>query len=195
VHAYVLMDNHVHLLLTPGERESASELMRKLGQHYVQHFNSVHKRTGGLWEGRFKSCLVDDQSAYLLNCYRYIELNPVRAGMVRAPADYHWSSHCANAEGAASTLIKPHRRFLGLASDAVTRRAVYRLLFNGMTCVRELEVIRDAVNRGFALGSAAFVAEIERATGRRATGPRGRKKKGQIREDLSLIFRPAEKGI
>jgi putative transposase len=192
VHAFVLMTNHVHLLLTPGEKESASELMRKLGQHYVQHFNHVHKRTGGLWEGRFKSCLVDDQSSYLLTCYRYIESNPVRAGMVRHPSDYPWSSYCVNAEGAPSTLIKPHRRFLALARDAATRRAAYRLLFNDLP-EHELDYIRAASNRGFALGTPSFIAEIERASGRRATGPRGRKKKGQTLEGSVPNFPPRGK--
>jgi putative transposase len=176
VHAYVLMDNHVHLLVTPWEKQSASELMRKLGQHYAQHFNKVHKRTGALWEGRFKSFVVDSEG-YLLRCYRYVERNPVRAGMVRRASEYPWSSYGINAEGKDSTLVEPHPKFLGLARDGATRRAVYRQLVNEDLSPQEIEIIRAAARSGFALGSAAFIDEVERATGRRAETIR--KKKGR----------------
>ncbi len=101
VHAYVLMTNHVHLLLTPDEADSASLLMKYLGQHYVQHINQRYGRTGTLWEGRFKSCLAQSQT-YVLACHRYIEMNPVRAGMVAHPGQYRWSSYAVNADGAGS---------------------------------------------------------------------------------------------
>src|SRR5687767_15080188 len=107
IHAYVLMTNHVHLLLTPSDRDGLSLTMKHLGQRYVQHFNHVHKRTGGLWEGRYRAAFVD-REYYLLCCYRYIEMNPVRARMVRHPGDYKWSSYAVNAQGISSELIDPH---------------------------------------------------------------------------------------
>ena len=166
IHAYVLMTNHVHLLATPVERESMSELMRKLGQKYVQHFNRVHKRTGTLWEGRFRSCLVDTET-YLLRCHRYIELNPVRAGMARGPAEYAWSSHRANARGEPSTLLEAHPTVLALGRNPAARRTAYRELFREDLSNVELEEIRSASRGGFALGSKQFIAEIEKACGRR----------------------------
>jgi putative transposase len=167
VHAYVLMTNHVHLLATPNDRNSMSEMMRRLGQKYAQHFNRVHKRTGTLWEGRFKSCLVDSQS-YLLRCYRYIELNPVRAGMVRRPADYRWSSYRVNGQGESSTLIEPHRSYLALGRNPADQRTAYRNLFKDDPTEEELKEIRSATRGGFALGSKQFIAEVEDASGRRA---------------------------
>jgi putative transposase len=107
IHAYVLMPNHVHLLVTPAQPENISRAMRRLGQRYVQHFNRAHARTGAMWEGRFKSIPVDSRP-YLLKCQRYIEQNPVRAGLVAHPRDYPWSSYRYNAEGWPSTLLKPH---------------------------------------------------------------------------------------
>lgn len=168
VHAYVLMTNHVHVLATPNERNSMSEMMRRLGQKYAQHFNRVHKRTGGLWEGRFKSCVVDSQG-YLLRCYRYVELNPVRAGMVRRPWEYLWSSHRVNARGESSTLIEPHRIYLALGRNPADRRTAYRNLFKDDPSDHEVHEIRSATRGGFALGSKEFVAEVEAACGRRAT--------------------------
>ncbi len=177
IHAYVLMTNHVHLLATPVERESMSELMRKLGQKYVQHFNRVHKRTGALWEGRFRSCLVDTET-YLLRCHRYIELNPVRAGMVHRPAEYPWSSHRANARGEPSTLLEPHPAVLALGRNPASRRTAYRELFNEEPSATELAEIRSVSRGGFALGSRKFVAEVAKACGRRAQ--RARVKRDEI---------------
>jgi putative transposase len=107
VHAYVLMDNHVHLLVTPAKDDSMSRMMKAVGERYVRAFNKRHKRTGTLWEGRFKSSIVET-AKYLFTLYRYIELNPVRAGMVAHPSEYAWSSYGANAEGAEVILVKPH---------------------------------------------------------------------------------------
>jgi putative transposase len=111
VHAYVLMPNHIHLLLTPEQPENVSRAMRRLGQRYVQHFNRAHGRTGAMWEGRFKSIPVDSH-LYLLKCQRYIEQNPTRAGLVAHPRDYPWSSYRYNADRWPSTLVKPHSLYL-----------------------------------------------------------------------------------
>jgi len=169
IHAYVLMTNHVHLLLTPGRRDGASLLMKHLGQRYVQYINRVYDRSGTLWEGRFRSSIVQAES-YLLRCQRYIELNPVRARMVDAPRAYAWSSFGANALGHRDDLITPHPLFLALGPDDVRRRTAYLELFRGELEPTELEEIRTSANAGYALGDERFRKEIAIALGRR-TGP------------------------
>jgi len=169
IHAYVMMTNHVHLLLTPGRPDGASLLMKHLGQRYVQYVNRVYDRRGTLWEGRFRSSIVQAET-YLLRCQRYIELNPVRAGMVDTPGAYPWSSFGANALGDRGELITPHPIFLALGPDEVTRRAAYLELFRGGLGPMELEEIRASANAGYALGNERFRKEMAVALGRRA-GP------------------------
>lgn len=171
VHAYVLMTNHVHLLLTPRAAPSASLLMKHLGQRYVQYVNRTHGRTGSLWEGRFRSSIVDSDG-YFLRCQRYVELNPVRARMVAHPREYPWSSHDANALGAPSLLVVPHDEYLTLGSDPQERSASYRALLQEVMSDRELEEIRSAVNGGFALGGEAFKARLDSILGRRTSAAR-----------------------
>lgn len=174
IHAYVLMTNHVHLLVTPQRADSASLLMKHLGQRYVQYVNRTYRRSGTLWEGRFRSCLTQTED-YVLACYRYIELNPVRAGMVVRPQDYRWSSYHANALGKASRLIAPHDEYLRLGWDEVARLEAYRALFKAHLDEEVVGQIRSATNGNFALGSERFQREIEMALGRRATrGQAGR---------------------
>ncbi len=120
IHAYVLMTNHVHLLLTPRDRDSISRLLQYVGRRYVPYVNHRYGRTGTLWEGRFKASVID-ASEYLLRCYRYIELNPVRAGMVDAARGYRWSSYRANTQGAADPAVSPHEVYLGLGKDGRAR--------------------------------------------------------------------------
>ncbi|MGB9107580.1 MAG: transposase [Telluria sp.] len=151
VHAYVLMSNHVHLLLSPDSAESASTMMQRLGQRYVQYFNRRHTRTGTLWEGRFRSSPVQDER-YFLVCQRYIELNPVRAHMVDAPADYPWSSHRTNAYGHASPLITPHATYASLGKLPAVRHAAYRHLFEEALSEEVLDEIRKAGNSNRPLG-------------------------------------------
>ena len=128
VHAYVLMTNHVHLLVTPAEQGAVSRMMQMLGRNYVTHVNARYRRTGTLWEGRYKSCLVDSED-YVLACYRYIELNPVRAGMVVKPSEYRWSSHRCNASGEPDPLVRPHAEYLALGSGSSPACVPYRALF------------------------------------------------------------------
>ncbi len=174
IHAYVLMTNHVHLLLTPKKKDSASLLMKHLGQRYVQYVNRVYRRSGTLWEGRFRSCLTQSED-YVLSCYRYIELNPVRAAMVTHPREYRWSSYLANAEGVADDLLSPQTEYLRLGRDAETRRAAYRDLFRAHIDEERIGEIRQATNGNYALGNTRFKEEIERALKRRvAPGKRGR---------------------
>ncbi|MDE0284832.1 MAG: transposase [Gammaproteobacteria bacterium] len=151
VHAWVFMTNHVHLLVTPQSEQGVSRMMQATGRHYVRYFNHTYGRTGTLWEGRFKSCLVDVED-YLLACQRYIELNPVRAGMVAVPEDYSWSSYKANGFGKQMKLWTPHRVYLDLGATMRERAAVYRGLFAGHIDERLVRQIRKATNRGMVLG-------------------------------------------
>lgn len=166
VHAYVLMTNHVHLLVTGEAPDGISNLMKRLGQCYVQRVNRTYGRTGSLWEGRFRSCLVQADN-YLLACQRYIELNPVRAGMVNKPGDYRWSSFHANTGQAIDRLLTPHAVFLDLGVSAERRHAVYRELFDEHLEPALVARIRESANGGFVLGSERFQREIAFMLGRR----------------------------
>ena len=172
IHAFVLMTNHVHLLATPGDKTGLSRIMQALGRKYVQYFNHSYDRTGTLWEGRYKSTLVDSEN-YLLTVYRYIEMNPVRAEMVRHASEYPWSSYRYNALGRETKMITPHQEYLRLGSCCDSRQSAYRSLFRGRMAERELAAIREATNKAWALGDDRFKAQIEAKTGRRAT-PLGR---------------------
>jgi putative transposase len=152
IHAYVLMTNHVHLLVTPRDRGSVSAMLQDLGRRYVRVINTIRGRTGTLWEGRFKSSLVSTET-YLLTCHRYIELNPVRAGMVADPSAYPWSSHAHYAAGRSNDLITEHAAFLGLGGTAEERRSAFRELFRDALDEKTLTRIREAVNAGCPLGA------------------------------------------
>lgn len=176
VHAYVLMTNHVHLLVTANKADAIGAMMKALGQRYVQYINKTYKRSGTLWEGRFRSCPIEAES-YLLACQRYIELNPVRANMLAHPADYKWSSYAANAQGAPNMLINAHLLYNALGENAEKRQAAYRELFRYALDIGLVDEIRRSTNSNYALGSALFVQQIEAALGRRATqGKSGRPK-------------------
>lgn len=164
LHAYVLMTNHVHLLVTPEQSSSAAELMKRCGERYVQYVNRRYQRTGTLWEGRYKSCLVQDD-AYLLVCHRYIELNPVRAGMVRSAEDYLWSSYQSNAHGAASNLLVPHPIYAGLGRTKVDQEVGYRKLFDIEISGDELQQLRSTLNSNTIFGSEQFVNTMETVWG------------------------------
>jgi putative transposase len=161
------MPNHVHLLVTPPTEDAVSGMMKALGERYVRAFNKAHKRSGTLWEGRFKSSIVESHS-YLFICYRYIELNPVRAGLAAHPGEYPWSSYLANAEGAASQLISPHPAYLAIADDPLQRRQRYREMVERGVSYEDLEAIRAAVCGGFALGTAVHHGLVESHTGMRS---------------------------
>ena len=169
VHAYVLMTNHVHLLLTPASTDSAGRLMKRLGQRYVQHINRTYERSGTLWEGRFRSCIVQ-ADAYLLACYRYIELNPVRARMVSHPGDYPpadnpGSSYPMNGRGAAEALVTPQRLYPALGDRAETRQAAYRKQFRDMLWAELIADLGHATNGNIA----RFQAQAAARLGRRVT--------------------------
>lgn len=178
IHAYVLMTNHVHLLATASRRGAIGRMMQDVGRRYVRIVNDAMGRTGTLWEGRYKPCLVD-ADAYLLACYRYIELNPVRAGMVADPADHAWSSYRANALGRRDDLITPHDSFLAISRDARERRDRYRELVAQGLSSGQLQEIRLVTQRQRALGSSPFRQLVEQRTGMRAgVGTPGRPCRG-----------------
>ena len=166
IHAWVFMTNHVHLLCTPRMPNAISLLMQSLGRRYVQYFNHKYRRTGTLWEGRYKSCLIGDVS-YLLQVYKYIELNPVRAKMVDEPSQYFWSSYQINALGKKSALCTPHPAYKDLGDNSLHRQETYQSLFKYQIAPSLIEDIRTSLNKGLALGSECFKSEIEQSTGRR----------------------------
>lgn len=151
IHAYCLMSNHVHLLVTPDGEGACARFMKVVHQRHTQHVNRVHKRTGTLWEGRYRSNVVFS-ARYVLACYRYIELNPVRARLVRHPADYPWSSYRANAEGLDNPLVQAHGTYAMLGRSAVARRTAYRELVAQALGAAMIDNIRSAIKRGRALG-------------------------------------------
>ena len=174
VHAYVLMTNHVHLLVTPKRAEVVPKLIISLGRRYVQYINRSYHRTGTLWDSRYKSSLVQAE-AYLLACQRYIELNPVRAAMVEDPAHYRWTSYRANALGQPDTRLSPHPIYRALGRNDEERQAAYRALFGAHLHRTAIDDIRLALTQSQPLGNQRFCAKIEQMTGiRREAKPRGR---------------------
>ncbi len=177
IHAYVFMTNHIHLLASPATEQSVPKTMQSVGRRYVQYFNFRHQRSGTLWEGRYRATIVDAEN-YLFECMRYIELNPVRAGMVRHPRGHVWSSYRANGEGKADALVTPHALYRSLAKEENERWAAYRELVKVPMDAELLGEIRDCTNKGWALGSGRFQSKIERLTERRTTPlPKGRPKR------------------
>ena len=165
LHGYVLMTNHVHLLVSAEAGGAVSRMMQALGRRYVRAFNARYRRTGTLWEGRYKSCLIDSDR-YLLACLRYIELNPVRAAMVAQPWDDRWSSVHAHLGLRADVRLTPHPGYLALGRDARERSAVYRCLLLQALSDDVLADIRSHMQQERALGSAVFKAMVEKALNR-----------------------------
>ena len=166
IHAYVLMTNHVHLLVTPQQENSVSKMMQSLGRRYVQYFNYTYRRTGTLWEGRYKASLIDTD-LYLLTCMRYIELNPVRArDMVDHPAEYPWSSYRHNALGKQDALIEEHALYKQLGVCAKTRYLAYQALFKSAVSDTTLDEIRAATNKAWVLGSDYFIKQVQQLVNR-----------------------------
>jgi len=183
VHAWVLMSNHVHLLCTPRLEGAVSQMMQSLGRSFVRYFNYEYQRSGTLWEGRYKSCLVQE-SRYLLEVYRCIELNPVRAEMVAAPGDYRWSSYQNNGLGMVSDLCTPHPEYLALGADPEERRRSYRALLSAHIDKELLAVIRANTKNGLTFGNDRFMEQIEALTGvrvqaRKRGRPLGWRKEGK----------------
>ena len=168
VHAYVLMSNHVHLLITPKTENGAAQLMKNLGQRYVQYVNRTYKRSGTLWEGRFRSCMTQSEN-YVLACYGYIEMNPVRAGLIKQARGYAWSSFGANADGEANPTITPHEEYLRLGNTIEERLSAYNALFETAIDSDILNQIRRATNGNFVIGDSTFQQKIGDLLERRVT--------------------------
>jgi len=187
VHAYVLMANHVHLLMTPLAEQSLSKTLQMLGRYYVQHFNYRYQRTGTLWEGRYKATLIDSE-AYLLTCMRYIELNPVRAAMVSQPSEYPWSSYHCNALGKADALVTPSLEYTQLGSDEMERQANYGQLFDQHLADTDVNEIREATNKAWVLGRDRFKQQIQQLLARRVDpAPRGGDRKSEQFKRNSIL--------
>jgi len=186
IHAYVLMTNHVHLLMTPIAQGQVARVMQALGRRYVRYVNDRYRRTGTLWEGRYKSCLIDGDT-YLLRCYRYIELNPLRANMIASPADYRWSSYATNALGKEDALIHPHPSYLALGATRAERCDNYCSLVADSLSTDDLDSIRLHLQRQHALGSDRFRSAIEAQLARRV-GPAkiGRPRKARPTPESAL---------
>ncbi|MBI3716206.1 MAG: transposase [Betaproteobacteria bacterium] len=180
LHAYVWMTNHIHLLATPTYEDSIGKTFQSAGRKYVQYFNYTYRRTGTLWEGRYRATVVDTEH-YLLSVMRYIELNPVRAGMVKHPGDYPWSSHRKYAysdNGINLNWLIEHDQYLRLDRNEPARRAAYRDLFKTEIDPEELAFIRNSTHKGWALGDNRFREEIARLGERRAApAAKGRPRK------------------
>ena len=171
IHAYAWISNHIHLLATPEHEVSISKVFQSVGRRYVQYFNYTYKRSGTLWEGRYRATLVDSET-YLLTLMRYIELNPVRAGLAAHARDDAWSSYAANAlieKGPNSDFVKPHELYRRLARNADDRSAAYRALFKTAISKADLAAIRDCTHKGWVLGSEKFKAQIEALTHRQVS--------------------------
>jgi putative transposase len=188
IHAYVLMTNHVHLLVTPRAADSLPRMMQSLGRRYVRHVNALYRRTGTLWEGRYRAAPLDSE-AYFLACSRYIELNPVRARMVARPGDYRWSSYGANTRGLADPLVVAHPLYDALGPTPGARQKAYRGLFREALDEAFLGALRAATNGGWAMGGDDFRGRLAKAVGRRvAPLPKGRPPKRQPAElQLNLL--------
>ena len=174
LHAYALMTNHVHLLITPAQAQAIPRLVIALGRRYVQYINTTYRRTGTLWDSRYKSSLIQAETC-LLSCQRYIELNPVRAALVDDPAHYRWTSYRRNALGQANPYLTPHPLYRALGRNDAERQAAYRDLCRAQLDRQAIDDIRLALNQNQPLGNSRFYAKIEAMTGqRRQAKPRGR---------------------
>jgi len=171
------MTNHVHLLLEPSVKEGIGNMMQSLGRRYVRYINQTYKRTGTLWEGRFKSSLVS-KDKYLLACARYIELNPVRAKMVSDPKDYPWSSFGFRAEGRPDELLDEDSVYKGLGKTPKERQSNYKKCFERSIPDEEMNFIRNATQKGGIFGSKEFFDKVAKLVRRDVTlKPRGRPRK------------------
>ena len=164
IHAHVLMTNHVHLLVTPAAANDISSLFQGIGRHFVPYINNAYQRRGSLWEGRHKGHILETE-AYFMICMRYIEMNPVRAGMVEHPGQYRWSSYAANAQGIDNAIIQPHELYLSLGKSSEARQAAYRGLFATAINPDELDLIRACLHSGTPLGNDRFKKKIESVVG------------------------------
>jgi putative transposase len=185
IHAYVLMTNHVHILVTPGQPYSITHMMQDLGRKYVRTINHTYQRTGTLWEGRYKASLIDSEN-YLLPCMRTIELNPVRASIVSHAGETSWSSYACNATGKPNPLGSPHPLYDALGNDAQQRQTADRELFRMPMDHGQIHAIREALNQKQALGREDFKDKIERMT-KRQVRP-GQPGRPRVEEEQAVYY-------
>lgn len=171
VHAYVLMSNHFHLVATPESAEGIPRMMQAVGRRYVRYFNQRNQRTGTLWEGRYKSTLIQAER-YLLACMVYLDLNPVRAGMAADPAAYPWSSHGHYTGVAVDRLVTPHSLYWELGNTPFSREVAYAELVRSGIGSDQQRALTDSAMRGWALGDTDYVADLQRQTARRVVRTR-----------------------
>ncbi len=188
LHAYVLMTNHVHLLMTPADEVGISRVMQHLGRMYVLYINRTYRRSGTLWEGRHKASLINAEE-YLLACYRYIELNPLRAGMVDAPEAYPWSSYRWHGWGRVDPLIRDHDLYIALGACAGDRQLAYRALVLGRLEPDSLQVMREASEHNYPLGNDRFRESIALQLGR-SVGWQGPGRPPAVAKDSEKSLRP-----
>lgn len=188
LHAYVLMTNHVYLLLTPMAEHGVSHLMQDVGRKYVRYINHIYRRSGTLWEGRYKASLIDSE-AYLLTCMRYIELNPLRANMVAHPGEYRWSSYTCNAHGKDNALLTPHPLYKQLGADPASCQHAYRELFRQHMDHTIIHDIREALNQELVLGREDFKDRIQQMTQRQTRpGQSGRPRTDGVEEAVADYY-------
>ncbi len=174
VHAYVLLPDRVHILASPGYHDSISRTVQSIGRNYVQYYNECYNGAGTLWEGRYRATVIDEKP-YLLTCCRYIELNPVRAGLVKKPKDYRWSSYAHNALCQTDEMITAHREYQRLGKTERERCEAYRAMFKHKLSNTTVREITESALKGWALGDNRFAARMEKLSGRRASQlPKGR---------------------
>jgi putative transposase len=185
LYAYVLMTNHVHLLLEPEHEGDLGRFMQSVGRRYVRYINDTYERSGTLWEGRFKSAIVS-RDEYLIACSRYIELNPVRAGMVRHPRDYRWSSYHGRAMGRPDDLLDEDAWYVTLGDSPQARAVAYAKWLEASVSDSEWDRIRKATQQGRVVGSESFQEEIGGKVGRRLRGETRGRPKGMTHSEIVL---------
>lgn len=182
IHAYVLMPDHFHLLLTPSDDKGLGRMMQWAGRHYVPYFNLKYQRVGTLWQGRYRATVIEAER-YFLMCSRYIELNPVRTGLCMTGLDYPWSSYAHHVGAKVDPLITDHATYWALGNTPFQREASYKDLSEQAFAAKEVQILNDATLKGWALGSDAFKARLERQSMRRvAPIKRGRPPKAKAQE-------------
>ena len=184
IHAYVLMPNHLHLLVSPSDASGLGRMMQWIGRHYVPYFNHKYQRMGTLWQGRYKATVIDSEQ-YFMMCSRYIELNPVRAGIASDPADYPWSSYRHHVGIKPDAWITDHALYWALGNTPFDREAAYRALVDLGLSEQEIATLSQATLKGWALGSEKFKARLERQANRRVSpAKRGRPAKEKAEKPL-----------
>ncbi len=185
IHAYVLMPNHIHLLVSPSDTSGLGRMMQWIGRHYVPYFNRKYQRVGTLWQGRYKTTVIDAEQ-YFMTCSRYIELNPVRAGIVFHPVDYPWSSYEHHIGVKSDALITDHSLYWALGNTPFDREAAYRELVDLGLTAHEITTLNEATLKGWALGSEKFKLRLERQANRRVSpAKRGRPAKPKTQKATS----------